>query len=137
MAPDPDQPPSQAAIAPVVSRADVASGAALSGLARMGAIIEIVTQPAFVWMFGLATYGTYIVLWAAVNVIATLMALSLPQALQRIENALTGQHLEGCTGRLQGDSHGMCIQNRFVGRRGRRCTVSRYPARPKVRRRAA
>lgn len=68
---------------PAVSRADVASGAALSGLARMGAIIEIVTQPAFVWMFGLATYGTYIVLWAAVNLLATLTTLSLAQGLQR------------------------------------------------------
>lgn len=83
MAPDPDQPPSQAVIAPVVSRADVASGAALSGLARMGAIIEIVTQPAFVWMFGLATYGTYVVLWAAVNLLSTLTTLSLAQGLQR------------------------------------------------------
>lgn len=83
MAPDPDHPPSQAAIAPVVSRADVASGAALSGLARMGAIIEIVTQPAFVWMFGLATYGTYVVLWAAVNLLSTLTTLSLAQGLQR------------------------------------------------------
>jgi len=44
--------PDPATTAPAVSRADVASGAALSGLARMGAIIEIVTQPAFVWMFG-------------------------------------------------------------------------------------
>jgi O-antigen/teichoic acid export membrane protein len=66
-----------------VSRADVASGAALSGLARMGAIIEIVTQPAFVWMFGLATYGSYVVLWAAVNVLSTLTTLSLAQGLQR------------------------------------------------------
>lgn len=66
-----------------VSRADVASGAALSGLARMGAMIEIVTQPAFVWMFGLATYGSYIVLWAAVNLLATLTTLSLAQGLQR------------------------------------------------------
>ncbi|GGB70609.1 lipopolysaccharide biosynthesis protein [Blastomonas aquatica] len=69
--------------APAVSRADVASGAALSGLARMGAVIEIVTQPAFVWMYGLATYGTYIVLWAAVNLLATLTTLSLAQGLQR------------------------------------------------------
>jgi len=75
--PDPVSP------APAVSRADVASGAALSGLARMGAIIEIVTQPAFVWMFGLATYGSYVVLWAAVNVLSTLTTLSLAQGLQR------------------------------------------------------
>lgn len=83
MAPDPAGLPSDPATAPVVSRADVASGAALSGLARMGAIIEIVTQPAFVWMFGLATYGTYVVLWAAVNLLSTLTTLSLAQGLQR------------------------------------------------------
>ena len=49
----------------------------------MGAVIEIITQPAFVWMFGLATYGTYVVLWAAVNLLSTLTTLSLAQGLQR------------------------------------------------------
>ena len=81
--PSPQTPPAHTAAQPGVSRADVASGAALSGLARMGAVIEIVTQPAFVWMFGLATYGTYIVLWAAVNLLSTLTTLSLAQGLQR------------------------------------------------------
>lgn len=84
---DPLAPPgARSSVSPraaVVSRADVASGAALSGLARMGAVIELVTQPAFVWMFGLATYGTYIMLWAAVNLLATLTTLSLAQGLQR------------------------------------------------------
>lgn len=87
MAPDPAESsvelPSPPPAVPVVSRADVASGAALSGLARMGAVIEIITQPAFVWMFGLATYGTYVVLWAAVNLLSTLTTLSLAQGLQR------------------------------------------------------
>ncbi len=75
--------PANPTSAGAVSRADLASGAALSGLARMGAVIEIITQPAFVWMFGLATYGTYIVLWAAVNLLSTLTTLSLAQGLQR------------------------------------------------------
>lgn len=79
---------------PAVSRADVASGAALSGLARMGAVIEIITQPAFVWMFGLATYGTYIVLWAAVNLLATLTTLSLAQGLQRSVPAAASMQAE-------------------------------------------
>lgn len=88
--------PDPAAPAPAVSRADVASGAALSGLARMGAIIEIVTQPAFVWMFGLATYGSYVVLWAAVNVLSTLTTLSLAQGLQRsIPSAATREAEHG------------------------------------------
>ena len=87
----PSEPP---AIVPAVSRADVASGAALTGLARMGAVIEIITQPAFVWMFGLATYGTYIVLWAAVNLLATLTTLSLAQGLQRSVPAAASREAE-------------------------------------------
>ena len=93
-----DQPadPVAPANAPAVSRADVASGAALTGLARTGAVIEIVTQPAFVWMFGLATYGSYIVLWAAVNLLATVTTLSLAQGLQRsIPAALSKQAEHG------------------------------------------
>lgn len=86
--------PDPATPAPAVSRADVASGAALSGLARMGAIIEIVTQPAFVWMFGLATYGSYVVLWAAVNVLSTLTTLSLAQGLQRSIPSATSREAE-------------------------------------------
>jgi O-antigen/teichoic acid export membrane protein len=66
----------------------------LSGLARMGAVIEIVTQPAFVWMFGLATYGTYIVLWAAVNLLSTLTTLSLAQGLQRAVPAASSLEAE-------------------------------------------
>ncbi|WP_430387313.1 lipopolysaccharide biosynthesis protein [Blastomonas fulva] len=99
---DPEAPPGGPAVsaAPAVSRAsavsrtDVASGAALSGLARMGAVIEIITQPAFVWMFGLATYGTYIVLWAAVNLLATLTTLSLAQGLQRSVPAAPSREAE-------------------------------------------
>jgi len=79
----PGDPPAPG-LPPRVSRSDVASGAALTALARMGAVIEVVTQPAFVWMFGLATYGLYIVLWAAVNLLATIVTMAMSQALQRI-----------------------------------------------------
>lgn len=70
--------------AQTVDRKDVAKGAGLAALARLGALIEVVAQPAYSWMFGLAGYGVYVVLWAAVNILANLLDLALGQALQRI-----------------------------------------------------
>lgn len=67
-----------------VSRADVAKGAGLAALARLGALIEVVAQPAYTWLFGIATYGVYTVLWAVVNIVENIIDLSLTQALQRI-----------------------------------------------------
>lgn len=67
-----------------VERGDVAHGAAMAGLARLGAVIEVVAQPLYTWLFGIATYGLYIVLWSAVNMAEKLVDLSLTQALQRI-----------------------------------------------------
>jgi O-antigen/teichoic acid export membrane protein len=56
----------------------------LAALARLGALIEVVSQPAYTWLFGIATYGIYTVLWAAVNIVENLVDLSMTQALQRI-----------------------------------------------------
>lgn len=67
-----------------VSRADVAKGAGLAALARLGALIEVIAQPAYTWLFGIATYGVYTVLWAVVNIVENIVDLSLTQALQRI-----------------------------------------------------
>ena len=67
-----------------VTRGDVARGAGLAGLARSGAIIEAISQPLYVWMFGLPTYGVYVVLWGAVNLATNVLDLSIPNALQRI-----------------------------------------------------
>jgi hypothetical protein len=69
---------------PAVTRGEVARGAGLAGLARMGALIEAVAQPLYTWLFGLATYGLYVALWAAVNLIANIVDLSMTNALQRI-----------------------------------------------------
>jgi O-antigen/teichoic acid export membrane protein len=66
-----------------VTRAEVARGAGLAGLARLGALIEAVAQPLFTWLFGLATYGLYVVLWGAINLIANIVDLSMTSALQR------------------------------------------------------
>ena len=67
-----------------VSRSDVAKGAGLAGLARLGALIEAVAQPLFIWLFGLATYGLYVVLWGAINLLSNLVDLSMTAALQRV-----------------------------------------------------
>ncbi|WP_299329161.1 polysaccharide biosynthesis protein [Parasphingopyxis sp.] len=67
-----------------VRRGDVAHGAGMAALARLGALIEVIAQPIYTWLFGIATYGLYIVLWSAVNMAEKIVDLSLTQALQRI-----------------------------------------------------
>jgi O-antigen/teichoic acid export membrane protein len=67
-----------------VSQREVARGAGLAALARLGALIEVVAQPAYTWLFGIATYGIYTVLWAAVNIVENMIDLSMTQALQRV-----------------------------------------------------
>src|SRR5690242_12877827 len=74
----------QAPFAPAVTRADVARGAGLAGLSRMGALIEALAQPLYTWLFGIATYGIYVVLWGAVNLATNIVHLSMPLALQRV-----------------------------------------------------
>jgi O-antigen/teichoic acid export membrane protein len=66
-----------------VTRKDVARGAALAGLARAGALIEALAQPLFIWLFGLATYGIYVVLWGAINLATNIVDLAMTSALQR------------------------------------------------------
>ncbi|MCP3999923.1 MAG: oligosaccharide flippase family protein, partial [Gammaproteobacteria bacterium] len=66
------------------ARRDVARGAGSVFLAKTGAVIEIVTQPAYTWMFGLATYGLYSVLWSLVNLIENIADLAMTAALQRL-----------------------------------------------------
>ena len=67
-----------------VTRRDVAKGAGLAGLAKAGAVIEALAQPLFTWLFGLATYGLYVVLWGAVNLVSNIVDLSMTAALQRV-----------------------------------------------------
>src|SRR4051812_40397441 len=67
-----------------ISRSDVARGAGLVGLSRAASLIEAVAQPLFVWLFGLASYGIYVVLWGAINLAENVVDLSLTAALQRI-----------------------------------------------------
>lgn len=67
-----------------VTRGEVARGAGLAGLARLGALVEALASPLYVWLFGLATYGIYVVLWAAVNLVSNIVDLSMTSALQRV-----------------------------------------------------
>jgi O-antigen/teichoic acid export membrane protein len=70
--------------APAVTRGEVARGAGLAGLSRMGALIEALAQPLYTWLFGIAAYGIYVVLWGAVSLATNIVHLSMPLALQRI-----------------------------------------------------
>lgn len=56
----------------------------MAALARLGALIELVAQPVYVWLYGLVGYGLYISLWSAVNILAFLFNLAMHQALQRL-----------------------------------------------------
>ena len=68
---------------PAVTSRSVARGLGTTVLARLGAVVEIVAQPLYVLMFGLAGYGLYAVLWAAVNLIENIFDLGMTSAMQR------------------------------------------------------
>jgi O-antigen/teichoic acid export membrane protein len=69
--------------AEAVTNRDVAKGAGTTLLARLGGVIDVVAQPLYVWMFGLASFGLYAVLWSAVNLIENIADLGMTSALQR------------------------------------------------------
>ena len=75
---------SEPAAVPAVTRGEVARGAGLAGLSRAGALIEALAQPLYTWLFGIATYGIYVVLWGAVSLVTNIVHLSMPLALQRV-----------------------------------------------------
>lgn len=72
----------QSTPSPVTSR-QVAKGLGTTVLARLGAVIEIVSQPLYVLMFGLTGFGIYAVLWALVNLTENIFDLGMTNALQR------------------------------------------------------
>ncbi len=61
----------------------VAKGIGATALARLGALVEVVAQPLYVLMFGLAGYGFYAVLWAAINLVENVFDLGMTSAMQR------------------------------------------------------
>ncbi|TCJ37451.1 lipopolysaccharide biosynthesis protein [Parafrankia sp. BMG5.11] len=75
---------SDAAIPPeTVDSRRVARGLGSTILARMGAVVEIVAQPLYVLMFGLAGYGMYAVMWSTINLIENICDLGMTSAMQR------------------------------------------------------
>lgn len=62
---------------------DVARSAGTTLLARLGAVVEVVAQPIYVWLFGLASYGIYTALWAAVILAENIADMGMTAALQR------------------------------------------------------
>lgn len=70
-------------------RQQAARGAGTVALSRLGAVVEVVSQPAFTWMFGLPTYGLYMVLWSLVNMAENIFDLGVTSGLQRILPACT------------------------------------------------
>lgn len=67
-----------------VTSKDVAKGAGTTLLARLGAVMEVIAQPLYVAMFGLAGYGLYAVLWAAVNLVENVADLGMTSSMQRV-----------------------------------------------------
>jgi O-antigen/teichoic acid export membrane protein len=78
----PDEPP--APTSPAVTRGEVARGAGLAGLSRAGALIEALAQPLYTRLFGIETYGIYVVLWGAISLVTNFIHLAMPLALQRV-----------------------------------------------------
>lgn len=68
---------------PHVSNSDVAKGAGTTLIARLGGVIDVVAQPLYVALFGLAGFGLYAAMWAAVNLIENVADLGMTSALQR------------------------------------------------------
>jgi O-antigen/teichoic acid export membrane protein len=77
------KPPSVTDNGPVSER-DVAKGTALAFAARLGAVIEIIAQPIYTALFGLATYGLYVTLWSAVTLLSNIADLGSTGSLQRL-----------------------------------------------------
>ncbi|WP_447750675.1 lipopolysaccharide biosynthesis protein [Sphingopyxis fribergensis] len=74
---------SEDAAHPAVTSRSVARGLGTTVLARLGAVVEIVAQPLYVLMFGLAGYGLYAVLWATINLLENIFDTGMTSAMQR------------------------------------------------------
>jgi O-antigen/teichoic acid export membrane protein len=74
-----------------VTQEEVAQGVGTALLGRLGAVVEVVAQPAYTLMYGLATYGLYTVLWSLVNLIENIADLGMTSALQRVVPQARGE----------------------------------------------
>ncbi len=69
---------------PAISDRHVARGLGTTLLSRLGAVVEVIAQPLYVAMFGLAGYGLYAVLWAVITLAQNVLDLGMTAALQRV-----------------------------------------------------
>lgn len=67
-----------------ITTRDVAKGAGTTLLARLGGMLEVVAQPLYIWLFGLAGFGFYGALWAAINLTQNVADLGTTGAMQRV-----------------------------------------------------
>ncbi len=70
---------------------DVARGAGLAFLGKLGAVIELLSLFAFAYFYGAPTYGVFVVLWSYVLVSTGLSDLAMTTALQRYIPASTDE----------------------------------------------
>ena len=66
------------------ARRRAARGVSSVALSRLGTVVDLVSQPAYTWLFGLPTYGLYMVLWSLINVAENIFDLGTTSALQRV-----------------------------------------------------
>lgn len=67
-----------------ISNRDVAKGAGTTLIARLGGVLDVLTQPLYAWLFGLASFGFYGAMWAAINLIENVADLGMTSAMQRV-----------------------------------------------------
>ncbi|MGX7926149.1 lipopolysaccharide biosynthesis protein [Tsuneonella sp. HG094] len=67
----------------IIDNRRVAKDLGTSTLARFAGVIEVVAQPLYVWMYGLASFGLYAVLWSIVNMVENFADLGMTSAMQR------------------------------------------------------
>lgn len=66
-----------------IDNSRVARDLGTSSLARLAGVIEVVAQPLYVLMYGLASFGLYAVLWSIVNLVENFADLGMTSAMQR------------------------------------------------------
>jgi O-antigen/teichoic acid export membrane protein len=67
----------------IIDNSRVAKDLGKSSLARFAGVIEVVAQPLYVEMYGLAAFGLYAVMWSIVNFVENFADLGMTSAMQR------------------------------------------------------
>lgn len=61
----------------------VAKGAGLAFLGRLGALIDIATLSAFIWLYGSVLFGVYATLWSFLRIMTAIAEMAMTTSLQR------------------------------------------------------